>query len=337
MYNIAIVGATGVVGKKMLQVLKTRNFPIKNLKLFASKRSLGKKIQFDGEDFAVGIIKEDSFIDTDFVFCSADSSVSKIIGPSVRKSSSILIDDGNAFRMDKDVPLVVPEVNPQDVDWHKGIISIPNCTTTPLAMILHALKDFSNIDRVNVSTYQAVSGAGAQAVNELEDQVKQIVNNQKILNNVFPHQIAMNVIPQVDSFEDNGYTKEEMKIVNETKKILHNEDLLISATCARVPTFVGHCESVNVTFSNIIDIKKITSVLENKQGIIVRDKDNFHNYPTPLNSTLDDNVYVGRIREDLANKKGLLFWLVADNLMKGAATNAVQIAETVIQRNKVSY
>ena len=337
MYNIAIVGATGVVGKKMLEVLKTRNFPINNLKLFASERSVGKKIQFDDEEFSVDIIKEDSFMNTDFVFCSADSSVSKTIGPSVRKANSILIDDGNAFRMDKDVPLVVPEVNPQDVDWHNGIVSIPNCTTTPLAMILHALKDFSNIDRVNVSTYQAVSGAGAQAVKELEEQVKQISNNQKILNNVFPHQIAMNVIPQVDSFEKNGYTKEEMKIVNETKKILHNKDLLISATCARVPTLVGHCESVNVTFSHAVDIEKIILILEDKQGIIVRDKDDFNNYPTPLNSTLDDNVYVGRIREDLSNKKGLLFWLVADNLMKGAATNAVQIAETIIERNKRSY
>ncbi|MDG1989992.1 MAG: aspartate-semialdehyde dehydrogenase [Dehalococcoidia bacterium] len=337
MYNIAIVGATGVVGKKMLEVLKTHNFPINNLKLFASEKSVGKKIHFDGKEILVDIVRENSFIDTDFVFCSADSSVSKIIGPSVRNAHSILIDDGNAFRMDSDVPLIVPEVNSQDVDWHKGIVSIPNCTTTPLVMVLHALKGFSNIDRVNVSTYQAVSGAGAQAVKELEDQIKKIASNQKPINDVFPHQIAMNVIPQVDSFEKNGYTKEEMKIVNETKKIMHDEELLISATCTRVPTIVGHCESVNVTFSDEVDLEKIILILEKQQGIIVRDKTDFNNYPTPLNSTLDDNVYVGRIRKDLSNKKGLLFWLVADNLMKGAATNAVQIAETIIERNKVSY
>ena len=337
MYNVAIVGVTGAVGVKMLEVLTTHNFPINELRVFASEKSKGKKINFQNKEYIVETIQEDSFNNTDFVFCSADSSVSKKIGPQVRKAKSILIDDGNAFRMDHDVPLVVPEVNKEDVDWHQGIISIPNCTTTPLVMILHALKRFAQIQRINVSTYQAVSGAGAKAGQELMEQTEQIVNQEKITPFVFPEQIAMNVIPQVDEFENNGYTKEEMKIVNETRKILHLEDLAISATCTRVPTILGHCESVLVEFDQEVDLEKIIPIIADQEGITHRDLNNISEYPTPLNSTMDENVYVGRIRNDLSNSNSLLFWLVSDNLLKGAATNAVQIAESIIERKKLEY
>ncbi|MBI51684.1 MAG: aspartate-semialdehyde dehydrogenase [Chloroflexi bacterium] len=337
MYNIAIVGVTGAVGVKMLEVLNTRNFPIKELRIFASEKSKGKKISFRNEEYVVDIIQEDSFNNTHFVFCSADSSISKKIGPLVRKANSILIDDGNAFRMEENVPLVVPEVNEEDVDWHQGIVSIPNCTTTPLVMILHALNKYAQIQRVNVSTYQAVSGAGAQAVQELLEQTEQLVQHKQITPSIFSEQIIMNVIPQVDDFESNGYTKEEMKIVNETRKILHLDNLSVSATCTRVPTMVGHCESVLVDFDQEVDIEEVIKIISKQEGVVCRDFDNINNYPTPLNSTLDENVYIGRIRKDLSNKNSILFWLVSDNLLKGAATNAVQIAESIIKRNKLDY
>ncbi len=337
MYNIAIVGVTGAVGVKMLEVLNSRKFPIKELNVFASERSKGKTITFRNEEHTIKTIQDDSFENTHFVFCSADSNVSKKIGPQVRKAKSILIDDGNAFRMDDDVPLIVPEVNKQDLDWHNGIVSIPNCTTTPLVMILYALNKHLPIQRVNVSTYQAVSGAGAQAVQELKSQIKQIINQEKIIPSVFSEQIAMNVIPQVDDFESNGYTKEEMKIVNETRKILHLDNLAISATYTRVPTMVGHCESVLVEFNQEVNLDKIIQIISNQEGVVHRDLDNIDNYPTPLNATLDNNVYVGRIRKDLSNINSVLFWLVSDNLLKGAATNAVQIAESIIERNKLVY
>ena len=337
MYNIAIVGVTGAVGVKMLEVLNARNFPINELRVFASEKSKGKKISFRNEEYIIDTIQDDSFNNTHFVFCSADSQISKKIGPQVRKANSILIDDGNAFRMDENVPLVVPEVNEEDVDWHQGIVSIPNCTTTPLVMILHALNKFAQLQRVNVSTYQAVSGAGAQAVEELIDQTKQFLNQEKIIPSVFSEQIVMNVIPQVDDFESNGYTKEEMKIVNETRKILHLDNLSVSATCTRVPTMVGHCESVLVEFNKEVDLEQIIKIISKQEGVVHKDFDNINNYPTPLNSTLDENVYVGRIRKDLSNNKGVLFWLVSDNLLKGAATNAVQIAESIIKRDRIDY
>jgi aspartate-semialdehyde dehydrogenase len=335
MYNLAIVGATGAVGKKLLQVLNERNFPIRNIHFFASSRSEGKTINFQNKNIVVETIKESSFQDIDIVFCSATNEISKKIGPMIRNAKSILIDDSSVFRMDDDVPLIVPEINPEDIDGHTGIMSIPNCTTTPLVMVLNALKEFAKIVKVNVSTYQAVSGAGSAAINELNKQLEEIVQNKKPTISVFTHQIALNAIPQVDIFEKNNYTKEEMKIVNESRKILHEDMLPISATCVRIPTAIGHCESVSVEFDEDIDLSKIIDLLSHQSGLIISDLDDILKYPTPLNTENDHNVYIGRIREDLATKKGLLFWIVADNLLKGAATNAVQIAETVILRKKI--
>ena len=334
--NLAIIGATGNVGRKIIEVLEKSKLAIENLYLVASKKSAGQKMKFNSQEIVIQQLEEYDFSKAEITIFAAGSEIAKNWVPTASKKT-IVIDNSKQFRMDDDVPLVVPEVNKEDVDWHQGIISIPNCTTTPLVMILHALKRFAQIQRINVSTYQAVSGAGAQAVQELMEQTEQIVNQEKITPFVFPEQIAMNVIPQVDEFENNGYTKEEMKIVNETRKILHLEDLAISATCTRVPTILGHCESVLVEFDQEVDLEKIIPIIADQEGITHRDLNNISEYPTPLNSTMDENVYVGRIRNDLSNSNSLLFWLVSDNLLKGAATNAVQIAESIIERKKLEY
>ena len=333
--SISIVGATGAVGKICLDILKEKNYPQDKIKLFASKRSEGKKVKYLDQELLVHEATKQSFSDTNVVFISADSNVSLELAPSAVDSGALVIDDGSAFRMEKDVPLVVPEVNEEDINFHKGIISIPNCTTTPLVMVVHNLKKLSPIKRIQATTYQAVSGSGSLAVSELQNQTKQFINNEEMSLSVYPHQIAFSLIPQVDDFMVDGYTKEEHKMINETKKILHDSELNISATCVRVPVFYCHSESVSVDFEDDVDLNDVISVLKNAPGIkIINDGQN-EDYPTPSFVQGKDEIYIGRIRKDISNSKGLNFWIVSDNLRKGAALNAIQIMESAINLKKI--
>jgi len=261
--------------------------------------------------------------------------VSLDLAPHAVKDGALVIDDGSAFRMKKDVPLVVPEVNENDINYHKGIISIPNCTTTPLVMAIHNLRKLAKIDRIQATTYQAVSGSGALAISELQSQTENIINNKDVSNSVYPHQIAFSLIPQVDDFMSDGYTKEEHKMINESKKILHDENLLISATCVRVPVFYCHSEAISVDFENEIDINEVVNIFKNAEGIKLIDDGLNQNYPTPKFVEGKDDIYIGRIRKDNSNKKGLNFWIVSDNLRKGAALNALQIMDSAIRLKKI--
>ena len=333
--SISIVGATGAVGKICLDILSERKFPSDKINIFASKKSEGKKISYLNKDLIVREAKKNSFKDSNIVFISADSKVSEDLAPHAVKDGALVIDDGSAFRMKKDVPLVVPEVNENDINYHNGIISIPNCTTTPLVMAIHNLRKLANINRIQATTYQAVSGSGALAISELQSQTKNIINNKDISKSVYPHQIAFSLIPQVDDFMSDGYTKEEHKMINETKKILHDENLLISATCVRVPVFYCHSEAISVDFENEIDINEVVKIFKNAEGIKLIDDGLNQNYPTPKFVEGKDDIYIGRIRKDNSNKKGLNFWLVSDNLRKGAALNALQILDSAIRLKKI--
>ena len=333
--SISIVGATGAVGKICLDILSERKFPSDKINIFASKKSEGKKISYLNKDLIVREAKKNSFKDSNIVFISADSKVSEDLAPHAVKDGALVIDDGSAFRMKKDVPLVVPEVNENDINYHNGIISIPNCTTTPLVMAIHNLRKLANINRIQATTYQAVSGSGALAISELQSQTKNIINNKDISKSVYPHQIAFSLIPQVDDFMSDGYTKEEHKMINETKKILHDENLLISATCVRVPVFYCHSEAISVDFENEIDINEVVNIFKNAEGIKLIDDGLNQNYPTPKFVEGKDDIYIGRIRKDNSNKKGLNFWIVSDNLRKGAALNALQIMDSAIKLKKI--
>ena len=333
--SISIVGATGAVGKICLDILKEKNYPSDKINLFASKRSEGKSIQYFNDKLIVQEAKKDSFDKSDVVFISADKQVSLDLAPSAVKSGALVIDDGSAFRMEKNVPLVVPEVNENDINNHNGIISIPNCTTTPLVMAIHNLKKLGSIERVQATTYQAVSGSGSLAVSELQSQTENIINNKDISISVYPHQIAFSLIPQVDDFMPDGYTKEEHKMINETKKILHDNNLQISATCVRVPVFYCHSEAISVDFENEININDVINVFKNAEGIRLIEDGLNENYPTPEFVEGKNDVYIGRIRKDSSNKKGLNFWIVSDNLRKGAALNAIQIMYSAIKLKKI--
>ncbi len=333
--SISIVGATGAVGKICLDILKEKNYPSDKINLFASKRSEGKSIQYFNDKLIVQEAKKDSFDKSDVVFISADKQVSLDLAPSAVKSGALVIDDGSAFRMEKKVPLVVPEVNENDINNHNGIISIPNCTTTPLVMAIHNLKKLGSIERVQATTYQAVSGSGSLAVSELQSQTENIINNKDISISVYPHQIAFSLIPQVDDFMPDGYTKEEHKMINETKKILHDNNLQISATCVRVPVFYCHSEAISVDFENEININDVINVFKNAEGIRLIEDGLSENYPTPEFVEGKNDVYIGRIRKDSSNKKGLNFWIVSDNLRKGAALNAIQIMYSAIKLKKI--
>ena len=334
-FNLAVIGATGAVGRIFLSILEERNFPLNKLRLCASERSLGKKVKFAGEDHCIEPITNELLSDSDFVFISATSEVSLDIAPRAAKLGSIAIDDSSAFRMDNTVPLVVPEVNPEDLDQHKGIISIPNCSTTPLTMILHELGKLAKINRVIVDTFQSVSGAGTGAVVELDSQTQAMYQNSEIQTSIHPHRIAFNVIPQIDDFTASGYTNEEMKMVNETKKILHRPDLNISATCVRVPVKIGHSEAVHIEFDQNIELKDACSTLSNSPGITLLDDPEKNHYPMPINSEHKDDVMVGRLRKDVSSPNGLALWLSCDNLRKGAALNAIQIAESIIDKRLI--
>lgn len=324
--KLAVVGATGMVGRKFLDVLKERNFPIDELFLFASSKSAGKVINFNNKDYVVEELKEDSFDrGIDIALFSAGASTSLKFAPIAASKGCIVVDNSSAWRMDDDVPLVVPEVNPEDVKWHKGIIANPNCSTIQAVVALKPLDDNYRIKRIIYSTYQAVSGAG---MGGYEDLVNGIKGEQP---KKFPHPIAYNLIPHIDVFMDNGYTKEEMKMINETRKIMHRPDLKITATTVRVPVFYGHSESINVEFEKNFEIEELKELLKQSKGIVLMDDVKNNIYPMPILCEGKDEVFVGRIRRDESIENGINMWVVADNIRKGAATNAVQIAELLIK------
>ncbi|PRR81925.1 aspartate-semialdehyde dehydrogenase [Clostridium vincentii] len=329
MYNVAIVGATGNVGRMFLKILAERSFPIKNLYLFASKRSAGKTIQFEGKDYVIEETCDETINSKtgklDFALFSAGGDASLEFAAKFAKTGAVVIDNSSTWRMDPKVPLVVPEVNPEDIKWHNGIIANPNCSTIQAMPVLKALQDTYGIKRVVYSTYQAVSGAGIQAIEDLENGYKGIAPKK------FPYPITGNVLPHIDVFEENGYTKEEMKMINETQKILHDDTLRITATTARVPVLNSHSESINVELDKKFEVSDIFKLLGSTKGVTVYDNVDELKYPTPLEVTGKDDVYVGRIRRDFSIDNGLNLWVVGDNIRKGAALNAVQIAELMIE------
>ena len=333
-YRVAIVGATGEVGRKFLQVLEERNFPVSDIVLYASSRSAGTKLTFRGETVEVmDISKENSFNGIDIALFSAGSGVSKTYAPLFARDNAVVIDNSSAWRMEKDVPLVVPEVNPEDVKNHKGIIANPNCSTIQMVVALKPIYDKVGISRIIVSTYQSVSGAGAKAIRELEDQVRAWCRSEEFPQEKYiPRRIAFNVVPHIDVFLENLYTKEEMKMVNETRKILHDPDIKINATTVRVPVFYGHAEAITIETKEYISPDEARYILSKGKGIVVMDDPENKEYPTPIDAEGRDEVFVGRIRESLVFERGLSMWVVADNIRKGAATNAVQIAELIINQ-----
>ena len=330
-YKVAVVGATGAVGTEMIKVLEQRNFPVSELKLFASSRSTGKKLGFKGEQIAVGELTQNSFKGIEIALFSAGASRSKEFAPYAVLAETVVIDNSSAFRMEKDVPLVVPEVNPQDIKWHKGIIANPNCSTIQMVVALKPLHDLAKIKRIVVTTYQSVSGTGSKAMRELESQTKAYGTGDKIPVEVYPHQILFNVIPEIGKFLDSGSSEEEMKMVNETKKIMGDDSIRVAATTVRVPVLRAHSEAVNVEFEREITPQQAREILQKAPGVVVIDNPANHEYPLAINASNTDPVYVGRIRRDISVKHGLDLWIVSDNLLKGAALNAVQIAEELIK------
>lgn len=334
--NIAIVGASGAVGQEFLRVLDEQNFPIDNLTLFGSKRSAGQKYVFRGKEYEVKELTHgDDFKGIDIAFTSAGASVSKEYAETITKHGALMIDNSSAFRMDEDVPLVVPEVNGEDAfNTPRGIIANPNCTTIQMVVALKPINDMSPITRVHVATYQAASGAGAAAMDELVNQYGQLQRGEEPTVEKFAYQLAYNVIPQVDVFTDNGYTKEEMKMFNETKKIMHAPDLAVSAMCVRVPVMRAHSETVWVETEQPLELDAVREAFEKAEGLVVLDKPADKVYPMPLEIANQNPVFVGRLRKDLTNERGLTFWVVGDQIKKGAALNAVQIAQYIIAHKK---
>ena len=331
--KVAIVGASGAVGQEFLRVLDERNFPLDELVLFGSSRSAGKKYTFRGKEIEVKLLQHnDDFKDVDIAFTSAGGGTSIEFAETITKYGAVMIDNSSAFRMDANVPLVVPEVNPEDaLNRPRGIIANPNCTTIQMVVALKAIEQLSHIKTVHVSTYQAASGAGAAAMAELYEQYRQVLANEPVTVDKFAYQLAFNLIPQIDVFTDNGYTKEEMKMFNETRKIMHS-DIKVSATCVRVPALRSHSESIWVETERPISIDE---ALANGEGLVLMDNPAEKEYPMPLFLAGKDPVYVGRIRKDLTNENGLTFWIVGDQIKKGAALNAVQIAEWLIKNGNV--
>ncbi|MDK2887190.1 MAG: aspartate-semialdehyde dehydrogenase [Thermoanaerobacter sp.] len=330
MYNVVVVGASGAVGQEILKVLEERNFPVGELRLCATSRSAGKQMVFRGKVYTVQETSIDSFEGMDIALF-AGGAASKEFGPAAVERGCVVIDNSSNFRLDPKVPLVVPEVNPEDVKWHQGIIANPNCSTIIMVIPLKAIKDVAGIKRVVVSTYQAVSGAGKEAIDELTAQTRAVLDGQDYPPKVFPYQIAFNLIPHIDVFQEMDYTKEEWKMVKETRKILHDDQLAITATTVRVPVYRSHSESINIETVEKLTARKAKEVLASFPGIVVLDDPARKEYPMPLFCSQRDEVFVGRIREDNSVERGLNLWVVADQLRKGAATNAVQIAELLIK------
>jgi len=331
-HRVAIVGATGMVGREFIRVLEQCRFPMSSVKLLASDRSAGRKLMVNNQEIEVEETATDSFDAIDIALFSAGAEISRYFSPLAAKAGAVVIDNSSAFRMEPGIPLVVPEVNPEDIKQHQGIIANPNCSTIQLVVTLYPLHQVNPIKRIIADTYQSVSGTGLAAVDELTLQTKQILDGQTTIPHVYSHQIAFNVLPEIDVFLDNAYTKEEWKMVEETRKIMHAPDLAISATCVRVPVFTGHSEAVHIEFSSSISPDEVRHVLAQAPGIKLLDDPSISLYPQPWAAAGSDEVLVGRIRYDVSHPTGIALWIVADNLRKGAALNAVQIAEEMIKR-----
>ena len=332
-FTVAVVGATGAVGRQMVACLEERRFPVHRLIPLASEKSIGKNVTFLGKEIPVEVLTKDSFAGVEIALFSAGGTISKEFAPIAAAAGAVVVDNSSAWRMDPEIPLVVPEVNPGDIAQYtrRGIIANPNCSTIQMVVVLKPLHDAARIKRVVVSTYQAVSGTGQKAVEELANQVRALFNNQEIVKKVYPHRIAFNCLPHIDVFQENGYTKEEMKMVDETLKILGDSTIQVTATTVRVPVFYGHSESVNVETQRKLSVAEARELLASTPGVKVVDDPLKNQYPMPLDATGQDLTLVGRIREDFSIDNGLNLWVVADNIRKGAATNAVQIAEILIR------
>ncbi|ACL21677.1 aspartate-semialdehyde dehydrogenase [Desulfitobacterium hafniense DCB-2] len=329
MPNVAIVGATGAVGQEFLKILVERNFPVEELRLLATKRSAGKKILWQGREIEVQETTHDSFKGIDIALFAGGSSSTEF-APSAVKSGAVVIDNSSAYRLDPEVPLVVPEVNPEDVKWHKGIIANPNCSTIIMAVALKPIFDLAGIKRVVVSTYQAVSGAGREGIEELEDQVRNWVQGEEVKSQTFPYQIAFNLIPRIDVFQEGDYTKEEWKMVKETQKIFHVDTMPITATTVRVPVLRSHSESINIETERSVGLDEVKAAFQKAPGVIVEDNPAEDRYPMPWFTSDTDEVYIGRIRKDFSIENGINLWVVGDQIRKGAATNTIQIAELLL-------
>jgi aspartate-semialdehyde dehydrogenase len=332
--RVAVVGATGVVGRTMVAVLGERDFPIGELRLLASGRSAGKTVQVQGRTIEIGEAVPEAFEGIDIALFSAGGDTSKELAPQAVARGATVIDNSSAWRMDPNVPLVVSQVNADDLEGHEGIIANPNCSTMQLAPVLMALRDTVGIERVVVDTYQSVSGTGADAIAELEGQIRAHVGGEQKANAVYPHPIAFNALPEIDSFLDNGYTKEEWKVVTESRKILHLPDLRISCTAVRVPVFVSHSEAVHVETTEPLTPDRARRLFGGVPGVVVQDDPATHHYPLATDAAGRDEIFVGRVRQDpsIADGRGIAFWVVSDNLRKGAATNAVELAEVLVER-----
>lgn len=341
-YNVAIMGATGAVGQQMKDQLEKRKFPIGNIKFLSSKRSAGTAIEFNGQSYTVEEATPDSFDGIDIALFSAGGSVSEKFAPEAVKRGAIVVDNTSAFRMNEEVPLVVPEVNKEALKSHSGVIANPNCSTIQMVCALQPLKERFGLNKVIVSTYQAVSGAGIDAINELKDQAADFDNAATAEAKVLPvksaelhYPIAFNAVPQIDQFADNGFTLEEMKMINETKKIMNAQSLAVAATCVRLPVVTGHSESVYAEFDSAPTLEQVRDALRTAPGVILQDDPSKQEYPMPLMAAGKDEVFVGRIRQDLDNPNGYHLWIVSDNLIKGAALNSVQIAEALIEEQLI--
>lgn len=338
-YNVAVVGATGAVGQKIIHILEDKNFPLNELKVLSSERSAGKTISFKNKTLTLEKATPESFAGVDIALFSAGGSISKALAPAAVKHGAVVIDNTSAYRMDENVPLIVPEVNKEDIAKHQGIIANPNCSTIQMVAALKPLQDAFGLNRIVVSTYQAVSGSGLEACNELEQQTQQHLNKEEMTAELLPvkgdkkhYPIAFNALPQIDVFHENGYTLEEMKMINETKKIMHAPSLPVAATCVRLPVFTSHAESVYVEVETSgLNVADIWEVLEGAEGVVLEDDPASQIYPTPLSAADKTDVFVGRVRKDLDHDQGFHLWVVSDNLIKGAAWNTVQIAESLIE------
>jgi len=333
-YNVAILGATGAVGREMMKILEERDFPIDELRLLASSRSVGTLLTYKGKEFIVQEAKATSFESMDFVLGAVGNETAKHFAPYIKESNAVFIDNSSAFRMHDDVPLVVPEINPADALTHHGIIANPNCSTIISLVAVNAINRLSSIQSMVVSTYQAVSGAGHEGITELEEQTREVINRKPATTKVFPTQIAYNVIPFIGNVLDNGYTSEEMKIQNEGRKIMHLPELLVSCTCVRVPVIRSHSISINVKTAETISVDQAETAIQSSAGCSMSTDMHGRNYPTPLDTSDQDLVWVGRIRKDLTDEHGLNLWCCGDQIRKGAATNAVQIAELLLETRK---
>ncbi len=335
-YNVAIVGATGLVGRELLKVMAERDFPVGELRLLASPRSAGRKIEYRGREITVEVASPDAFGGMHFVFASVEDAVSRELAPQAVAAGAVYIDDSAAWRLEPDVPLVIPEVNGEDLREHRGIVAIPNCSTTVMVMALYPLHRANPIRRIVVDTYQSVSGTGGAAMEELERQLQDRAEGRQLKPQVYPHPIALNLIPHIGSFLEDGYSREEWKMIHETRKILHAPEIAVSATCVRVPVMVGHSMAVHVELSRPMEPEEARRLLQLAPGVAVVDSPSEALYPHPYQAAGSDLVYVGRLRRDASHPNGLALWAVGDNLRKGAALNTVQIAETMITRGWLS-